>query len=170
MAWWGIKLHTMNEIQLHHLFNHLAPIGILVGLIILIVGLVVKKNHVKVTAAWVILFCGITVLPASRTGEMAEEKSEHIEGVSRKAIHEHEEIAGVSFVLSLISSAIALTLIIANKKAPKWQNHIAILLLLMTLSSSIALALASHQGGFIRHPELNTSIENNYNTEEEEHD
>lgn len=144
----------MGDIQLHHLFNHLAPIGVLIGCIVLVMGFVLKKEHLRLTAAWIILIAGITVLPASKTGELAEEKSENITGVSHNVIHEHEEAAELALKLTLLAATIALGFIIATKKAPKWSNIAGVLLLVVCIASVVTLTIASHEGGLIRHPEL----------------
>lgn len=144
----------MGDIQLHHLFNHLAPIGVMIGFIILIIGFILKKEHIRLTAAWIILIAGVTVLPASKTGELAEEISENITGVSHNVIHEHEEAAELALKLTLFASFIALGFIIVNKKAPKWSTMTGVALMIVGLISVITLTLASHEGGLIRHPEL----------------
>lgn len=164
----------MNDIQLHHLFNHLAPIGVMIGLIVLIVGIIIRKGHLKITAAWIILIAGISVFPANRTGEMAEEKSEQISGVSHKVIHEHEEAAELALKLTLICALIALAYIIAEKKFPQWKNAIQWLMLASALASVITLTIAAHEGGLIRHPELGqqkvSNLQNGNQENEEDHD
>lgn len=163
----------MSDIQLHHIFNHLAPIGVMTGYIVLMAGLILKKPHVRLTAAWIILIAGLTALPANKTGEMAEETSENIAGVSHDAIHEHEEAAELALQLTLVSAVLALAFIIGEKKFPQWKNAIMWIMMAATLSAVITLTIASHQGGLIRHPELsgqaNPSAPGS-TQEEEEHD
>ncbi|MBL0314609.1 MAG: hypothetical protein IPP69_02095 [Flavobacteriales bacterium] len=159
----------MGDIQLHHLFNHLAPIGVMVGFIVLIVGFILKKEHIRLTAAWIILIAGVTVLPASKTGELAEEISENISGVSHDVIHEHEEAAELALKLTLFASVIALGFIIVHKKAPKWSTMTSVALLIVGLISVITLTLASHEGGLIRHPELSGQSGTNA-TDQEQND
>ncbi len=144
----------MNFQQLHHLFNHLPSIGQLVGFAVLLVALFLRKSSVFQTGAWIVLISAITVWPANFTGEKCEEKVEHIEGVSQNQIHEHEEAAELAFKITLISGAFALLYLIAIRKSWRFSNYLKYLLMVSCAVSIFFLMQVSHQGGLIRHPEI----------------
>ena len=54
----------MNDAHLHLVVNHLPIVGILIGTLILIAGLILKKTEVKLTALGVFVFSAIaSILP-----------------------------------------------------------------------------------------------------------
>ena len=83
----------MNDAHLHLVFNHFPIIVPIVGLLILVVGLVIKSNSVIRTAFGVFVLGAIMTFPAMYTGEGAEEIAEKLPGVTDALIETHEEKA-----------------------------------------------------------------------------
>ncbi len=72
----------MNGAHLHLIGNHLPIVGIIIGTLVMIVGLILKKDQIKQTALGINIFSALTSLFAFFTGEEAEEVVEEIKGIS----------------------------------------------------------------------------------------
>lgn len=145
----------MNNVQIHLMLNHLPSIGQIIGLLIFLVGLFRAVDSLKTTGVVVMLFAAVSILPVSRSGEMAEEQVEHIQGISENQIEAHEDAAGQAWVMTVITGVIAITWLVVNNKRPAAVRYISIALVLSALIAVGFILNASHQGGLIRHPEIN---------------
>lgn len=151
----------MNGAHLHLIVNHLPIVGIIIGLLVMIAGLILKKDQIKQTALGINIFSALTSLFAFFTGEEAEEVVEHLQGVSETLIHIHEEYAELFFTLSLILGAISIVTMYLSIKANKYAKYG----FLVVLGLSLVLVFIGKQvgtsGGEIRHTEIraeNTKI------------
>lgn len=156
----------MNEAHLHLVVNHMPIVGVLIGILILITGLLLKRTEVKLTALGVLVFSAIASIFAFYTGEGAEEIVENIAGISESLIHEHEELAESFFTLTLIMGAIALIAFIAEIKKYKFSKYLIIFVLLLAISDGVLATFVGTSGGEIRHTEIRTDailvpLENN---------
>lgn len=147
----------MNGAHLHLIVNHLPIVGIIIGSLVMIAGLVLKKDQIKQTALGINIFSALTSLFAFFTGEEAEEVVEHLQGVSETLIHIHEEYAELFFTLSLILGAISIVTMYLSIKANKYAKYG----FFITLGLSFALVFVGKQvgtsGGEIRHTEIRTN-------------
>ena len=148
----------MSDQQLHHLFNHLPSIGLIIGALVMLVSLLLKKSQALSTGAIILLISGLSVLPANKTGEDAEEKIEHLAGVNERAIHDHEEAAEQVLPFAIASAVFALLYLIAAFKGWKWSNLAATGAVLVSTVAIYFVIEASHKGGLIRHPELDGAV------------
>lgn len=146
----------MNEAHFHLVVNHMPIVGLLIGILILITGLLLKKSEVKLTGLSVLVFSAIASIFAFYTGEGAEEVVENISGISKTLIHDHEELAEKFFTLSLIMGAIALIAFIADLKKFKYAKHLIILALVLSISDMVLAKFVGTSGGEIRHTEIRT--------------
>jgi hypothetical protein len=160
----------MSDQQLHHLFNHLPSIGLIIGALVMLISLLLKKSQALSTGAIILLISGLSVLPANKTGEDAEEKIEHLAGVSERAIHDHEEAAEQVLPFGIGAAVFALLYLVAAYKGWKWSNLAATGAVLVSAVAIYFLIEASHKGGLIRHPELDGTISAPASGGEEEHE
>ncbi len=144
----------MNNAHLHLLVNHLPIIGVLIGILVIIVGLIIKKTDVILTALGLFVFSAITSFFAFYTGEGAEEVVENILGISETLIHTHEEYAETFFTLTLVLGGVALLAFIATLKKIKFYHFLIFLTLLLALSDGIVATYVGTSGGEIRHSEI----------------
>lgn len=156
----------MNDAHVHLAVNHLPIVGILIGILVLIAGLLLKKVEVKLTAFGILIFSAITSAVAFYTGEGAEEIIENISGISETLIHTHEEYAETFFTLTLILGAVTLIGFILEFKKVKFAKLIAILILLLAIGDGILAGFVGTSGGEIRHSEIRSDakmilLENN---------
>lgn len=144
----------MNDAHLHLIINHFPIVGLLLGTLVLIAGLLLRKSEVKLTAFGIYVFTAITATVANKTGEEAEEILEEIAGVSHSLIHTHEEYAETFFVLALILGAISLLGFVAEMKKMKFANLLTFAILLFAIAASVSATYVGTSGGEIRHPEI----------------
>jgi len=147
----------MNEAHLHLLTNHLPIIGSILGGLVLFHGLWTKNNQTKIAAYYVIIISAIGAGVTYITGEGAEEAVEHLQGISRKIIHEHEEFAEVSIIAIIISGVAALLGVYLAFKNSRHSRNIAWATLFISLISFGLMARTGYLGGLIRHSEISAT-------------
>lgn len=144
----------MNNAHFHLIVNHLPIVGLLIGTLVLLTGLVVKKTDVKLTALGVFVFSALTSIIAFYTGEGAEEVIENMAGISETLIHTHEEYAESFFSLTLILGGISFITFIAEAKKHHLSKYLIVLCLLVAIADGILAKYVGTSGGEIRHSEI----------------
>ena len=137
--------------------KNIINIWYFVGLVILIIGILLKAELVKRIAYGIFIVGAATTLMAMNSGEGAEEIVEEL-GRNHHAIHEHEEHAETFAILAYILglfSAIAFWL--------NWKKHPFndLSMYLVALFSVAVLFLArgtGQSGGEISHDEIKSSV------------
>lgn len=159
----------MNEAHFHLVVNHLPIVGILIGLLVLVMGFILKKTEVKVTALGIFVFSALASIAAFYSGEGAEEIVEKI-GISETLINQHEESAELFFTIILILGAVSLVTMFLEIKKLKLSKFGFILVFLIALAAGVLAKNVGTTGGEIRH----TEIRNDFNLiqiqTEENHD
>jgi hypothetical protein len=146
---------VFNGAQFHMLVNHLPVIGFLVIVLALLVALKWKSLDIRRFVLLGTVLVGLTGLPALWTGEPAEEVIEEMPGVSKRLIHEHEELAEKATVLAVITAGVAAFAYILQRRRPDTMNKSIPVVLLFSLATSGLMGWTAHEGGKIRHPEIN---------------
>jgi uncharacterized membrane protein len=155
----------MNEAHLHLLFNHLPIVGGIIGTSILIAGFLLKNNTVvKQTALGVLIFSGLTAVPAFFTGEGAEEVVENIGGISHDVIEAHEDLGKLFFIFMMIGGVLSVITFVASLRKHKMTNMLFAIVLLLSLVSCVMAQRAGTSGGEIRHTEIRNGALNNTTT------
>jgi uncharacterized membrane protein len=160
----------MNEAHLHLLTNHLPIIGSILGGLVLFHGLWTKNNQTKIAAYYVIIISAIGAGVTYLTGEGAEEAVEHLQGISKKVIHEHEEFAEVSIIAIIISGVAALIGVYLAFKNSRHSRNIAWATLFISIISFGLMARTGYLGGLIRHGEINSTTVQEAGGENEDKD
>jgi uncharacterized membrane protein len=148
----------MNSAHFHLLVNHLPIVGLMIGILVLICGMLVKKVDVKLTALGIFIFSAVTSALAFFSGEGAEEVVDKMTEVSETLIHTHEELAESFFILTLVLGVISLIGFAATLKKHKYANIIVIIALLVAISDGILAKYVGTSGGEIRHTEIRSDI------------
>lgn len=163
----------MNDAHWHLVVNHLPIIFPLVGIIILITGFISKSEAVKRTAFMLFIFGALASIVAMSTGEGAEDIAEKISGVTKKFIHEHEEIAETFSILTYILGAISVIGLWASFQKKSFSNALAIIILVFTFVVLFFGKETGTTGGEIRHTEIRsteTVSDGVYDSENVDHD
>jgi uncharacterized membrane protein len=144
----------MNDAHLHLIVNHFPIVGLLIGTLVLIAGLLLRRAEVKLTAFGIYIFSALAAIAANYTGEGAEEIVENISGISETLIHTHEEYAETFFILVLILGALSLIGFVAELKKFKFANLLSGLILLFAVAAGVSAKYVGTSGGEIRHSEI----------------
>jgi uncharacterized membrane protein len=146
-----------NGPQLHLMLNHMPVVGfILLTPILLLVALRgdARLQKLALMGAFAV---SLLALPAYWTGEPAEDGIEHLPGVSKHLIHEHEEAAEKALVLSILTGVLALGGLFSGRGSESKLKVAVNIVLAASVLTSLAMAKAGHEGGKIRHPEITTA-------------
>lgn len=73
----------MNTTHIHLLLNHVAILGALFSVILLLAGMFIKSDILKKTALLGFVLAALASIPVFLTGEPAEESVEHLPGICR---------------------------------------------------------------------------------------
>jgi hypothetical protein len=142
----------MDYTHLHLLLNHFPIIGTLIGGGVMLWGMVRNNKTVKAVAAVIIMAMTVMAVPVYLTGEPAEERVEHLPGISEPIIEEHEEAAELAIWLMAAAGAASLAALLqqyrSDSKVPFGMAT------LLTLLAFVAMARVGYLGGQIRHTEL----------------
>lgn len=145
----------MNGAHMHLLVNHLPVIGSIFAILMLIWSLIRKNTEIARAALGLFVIAAITGLAAYFTGEPAEEVAEEIAGVTRNAIHAHEESAELATVLLGGYGVFALgALLYLRKRTVEFPRRFVALALVLSFIPAGAMGWTANQGGKIRHPEI----------------
>ena len=148
----------MEAVQLHLALNHLPVALTLVGFVILLVGTLLTNISVVKTGASCLIAAGIFIAPVYFSGEGAEERIEHMQGVDEDDIEEHEEAALFAAISSGVVAALALIGLIGGLYSPE-HSRFKVGLLAASLLSFVVMLRLAHLGGLIRHPELDPAFQ-----------
>ncbi len=137
----------------HLLVNHVPIIGAIFALALLLTSLRYGRDVLQRTALAVLFVVGVAGAAAKFSGEPAEDGVRGMPGVTRAAIHEHEEIADNAF---LAAAALGL---LAGAALWRWRraalpNSAAIGALVGTVVVTALMAYTGLLGGQIRHTEV----------------
>ncbi len=144
-----------NGAQIHMLVNHLPVIGFLGVILALLVAIKVKSIEIKRFVLLATALVGMSALASYWTGEPAEKVAEHLPGVTEGLIDTHEELAEKATVLSVITAAMAAIAFFLQRKKPETLKVSLPIVLLFSIISASIMGAAAHEGGKIRHPEIN---------------
>lgn len=144
----------MEATHIHLLLNHIPILGSIFGVLLLIVGMVIKNQSVEITGtATLLLACAMT-LPVYFSGEEAEHAVESMAVVSEFELEEHEEHAELSLWLMMVSGVSALFSLIAYARAPHLVSKTRIATAILGGLGFITLIPLANHGGKIMHQEL----------------
>jgi len=150
----------MNPTHIHLLLNHFPIVGTLIGSTILLYSIIRKQNAAKNIAAFIIVIMALIAIPVLLTGEPAEESVEHLSGISKALIHDHEEASEKAFWLMEITGVFSLFVIILHKNKSAFAPKAFLIAFAFSAITFFAMAWAGNLGGKIRHPETSKSLVN----------
>jgi len=149
----------MNPAHLHLLVNHLPILGTLFGLLLGIYGAIRRQPPVVRAAFLALIVSGVAGLVAKETGEDAEEIVEHLPGVDRRALHEHEEAADWATWAGLALAVTALGVLVWKRREPDLGAVPTAGVLLLAAVVFALMARTGNLGGEIRHTEIRTGAD-----------
>ena len=149
----------MSAAEVHLTLNHLPVLLSTVGAGLLGAGLYLRSSDLKNAGFFFMILGGLVAIPVYLSGQPAEVLLKNYPGVSRAAIHEHENAAWYSFIALEISAAGALVAFILLFRKKAVSKLVCVVLLLLVAVACGALVRTAHLGGLIRHEEIQTPAE-----------
>lgn len=150
----------MNPTHIHLLLNHFPIVGTLIGSAILFYSLIKKQDNGKNSGAFIIVIMAIIAIPVLLTGEPAEESVEHLAGISKTLIHDHEEASEKAFWLMEITGVFSLLALLLHKIKPSFASKVFWIAFAFSAITFFAMAWAGNLGGKIRHSETSSTFIN----------
>ena len=150
----------MNPTHIHLLLNHFPIIGTLIGSTILLYSIIKKQNAGKNIGAFIIVLMAIIAIPVLLTGEPAEESIEHLSGISKTLIHDHEEASEKAFWLMEITGVFSLVALVLYKTKSAFAPKVFWIAFAFSAVTFFAMAWAGNLGGKLRHPETSNTFIN----------
>lgn len=144
----------MNGAHWHLVVNHLPIIFPIVGVTVMVTGFVSKSEAVKRTALMVFILGGLAAIAAISTGEGAEEAVEHLNGISKQLIKNHEETAETFTLLSYALGGLSIVGLWASFRQKSFATAVAIGTVLFALIVLFFGSATGTTGGEIRHSEI----------------
>jgi len=165
----NLKYLFMNQAQIHLALNHAPLFLALIGGIILLVGMIRKNQSLMTISLYLLVGAAISVLPVYFTGEGTEELVENLPGVQEGMIEEHEEAAGLTLIILIITGIGALAALIFSKRK-LLARPLLWLSLILSLASFGSMIRTAHLGGLIRHSEIGSGVQSGVEKEDKEDD
>lgn len=145
----------MTELHLHLLINHLPIFGSILGAIVLVQGLWLINGQVKIASYTILIISAIGTCIAFFTGDGAAKAVKNIDGINKDMISEHAEFAVFTLMILILLGSTSIFGIYLTIRKSNFTTVIAILILLISLSSFILVLRTGYLGGQIRHTEIN---------------
>jgi hypothetical protein len=145
----------MNLAHLHLLLNHVPVIGTIVAVLLLAYALWRKSAELTRVALGMFVILAFFGLAVYLTGEPAEHVAQRLPGVTRDAIHEHEEAGLIAAWLLGAVGALSLGGLIDYRRRPEGvPRRFGFILLILSLFPALAMARTANLGGMVRHSEI----------------
>jgi len=146
---------VFNGAQIHMLVNHLPVVGFVGVVLALAVAIKLQSHDIKRFVLLATTIVGLSALAPYWTGEDAEEVIEDLPGVSEDLIHEHEERSELATVFAVVTAVAAAAAFALQRKRPETLKVSMPVVFVLSLISAGVMGSAAHEGGKIRHPEIN---------------
>jgi len=146
----------MDQTHIHLLITHLPIFGSILGGLVLAYGLWKKSNQTKIAAYLLFIISSIGAGIAYLTGEAAEETVEHIAGVSKNLMEQHEDFSVIALISLIVLGIASVVGIFLTSEKSKFTRAIAVVILFISLISFGLIARTGYLGGQIRHTEINS--------------
>jgi uncharacterized membrane protein len=144
----------MDQTHIHLLVNHVPVIGSIFGAFVLAYGLWARSVPTKIAAYFLLIFSALGAVITYLTGEAAEETVEHIQGISKDMIEQHEDFAVIALVALIILGIASLAGLLITIKKPSLIRTTAWVILFISVISFGLVARTAYMGGEIRHTEI----------------
>lgn len=144
----------MDGTHIHLLLTHFPIMGTLIAGAIMIWAIIKNNPKFKDFAAGLVIVLAVSAIIVDNTGESAEHTAKNIPGVTKQAIHTHEDAAQPALIITLAAGLVcAVFLFFSIRKLPMRKSLFTVCTVLTVLAFA-AMARAGYYGGQIRHTEI----------------
>lgn len=144
----------MTLVHVHLLLTHVPVLGTVFGLLLLVVALVWRSEHLRRAAFVTFIATALVAAPTFLTGEAAEEAVEDLPGVTDARIERHEDIAAVALTLAVAMGVIGVAGLVSSVRAPRVSRVSGYAAALLGVVTAGVMAVTANSGGAIRHSEM----------------
>jgi uncharacterized membrane protein len=141
-------------VYLHLALNHVPVVGSLFALALLVAAIARRSGELGRASLATLVVIGLAAIPTFLTGDPAHEIVEEIPGVSRRAIHEHEQAGQFALIASEVVGALGLFGLVRYRGARPLPRALLVAALVLTLWLCAVMARTANLGAAIRHPEM----------------
>lgn len=143
----------MSGVHLHLLVNHAPLFGAIFALALLVISYFYSPESMRRVALITLVFTAMASAASKYTGEPAEDAVRGLPGIKREVIHEHEEMADISYYVAIVVGVIAVGALIRSRgiPVPAAMSHVG---LLGALAVACLMGYTSLLGGQVRHTEV----------------
>jgi uncharacterized membrane protein len=131
---------------LHPALVHFPIVLILLGALVAVVAVVVRRGHLPWLAAGLLVLGAAGALVAAKTGGDAAELVGDLNATGEQVLDEHEEWGEFARNLALVAAALAIGAASVSK-FPRTARVVASLAAVAALTASYGVAQAGHYGG-----------------------
>lgn len=150
----------MTAAHWHLILNHLPIIGTTIATFLLIAGLLLKNNQLKLISIILIFIMSIFGFLAHKTGERAEKQLRNDPTINEVAVEQHEEAAKPAFIIHNIAGILSMAALAFYRFKKKVFNAIGVFIVVISLSAAGLMSYAGYLGGKIRHDEAVVTLPN----------
>ncbi|MFB3915830.1 MAG: hypothetical protein ACE14M_03820 [Terriglobales bacterium] len=143
----------MNYAHAHLVLNHIPVIGIALSFLLLVYGILQRKDDLTKAALAGFVFMALVAVPAYLTGEPAEKVVKGHPGVASAAIEVHEDAAGIAMAGMELLGIVALAVLLFCRRRPV-PVRVGFSTLVLALMLTGVMAWTANLGGKIHHTEL----------------
>ena len=140
------------------MLNHIPVLGKAFCMELVGWALIQKSEELKRVSLGAFVIVALLAIPAYLTGEPAEEVIEHLPGISKATIEEHEDAATFAFAGVLAVGVAALGGLVFHWRAKPAPNWIVVVVLVLSVIVFAMMIRTANLGGLIRHPELRSDF------------
>ena len=146
----------MTAAHWHLIVNHLPIIGTTISTFILIAGLLLKNNQMKLVSIVFLVIMSIFGFIAHETGEKAEHALRKDPTINEAALEAHEEASKPAFMVHNIVGLLSIISLALYRKRRKAFRVLAICIVAFSLTAAGLMSYAGYLGGKIRHVEISS--------------
>lgn len=149
-----MDLLPTNAAHWHLVLNHFPVVGSLAALLLLAWAFIKNTDESKRIALTAVVLVALVSIPAYLTGEPSERFLKGLQGISKRWMSSHEEMAENAFRTAIIAGLLAMAALIYFRKArsiPRWAIAVV---LAATVAMSGSMTITARHGGKIHHPEI----------------
>jgi hypothetical protein len=144
----------MNGAHFHLVLNHVPIIGTVFGMLVLLTGIILKINYVKMTGLGALVISSLSMTIVLFSGDPAKEDIMGLPGISEAMIEHHETIAYSSLWAVIPMGLLAALAFYSLYKEERSGNVLARITLFLAIIALGILSWVGLSGGEIRHTEI----------------
>ena len=149
----------MNAAHAHLILNHIPVVGMWIGLLLLAYGMVRKNEEVTKVSLKLFIVMALISIPTFLTGEPAEEIMEHLPAFQESMVEEHETIARISTIITLILAVISAVGLFRARQEDRIPGWVITASLVLSLAGASLFGWTANIGGQIRHTEARSDFQ-----------